>query len=33
MTDKPAALTLEDLRTRIERGEVDTVVVAATDMQ
>ena len=33
MTDKPAPLSLEDLRTRIERGEVDTVVVAATDMQ
>ena len=33
MTDKPAALSLEDLRTSIERGEVDTVVVAATDMQ
>jgi glutamine synthetase len=33
VTGKPAPLTVEDLRTQIERGEIDTVVVAATDMQ
>jgi glutamine synthetase len=33
VTGKPAPLTVEDLRTQIERGEIDTVVVAVTDMQ
>jgi glutamine synthetase len=33
VTGKPAPLSVEDLRTQIERGEIDTVVVAATDMQ
>jgi glutamine synthetase len=33
VTGKPSPLSVEDLRTQIERGEVDTVVVAATDMQ
>jgi glutamine synthetase len=33
MTEPNAALSVEDLRLQIESGEIDTVVVAATDMQ
>jgi len=33
MRRQEAALSVEDLRTQVERGDVDTVVVAFTDMQ
>lgn len=29
----PGNLTMEDLRTAVESGEIDTVLVAAIDMQ
>ena len=33
MADRPAQLTVEELRRQVEAGAVDTVVVALTDMQ
>jgi len=33
MAERPGMLTLDELRTRVASGEVDTVLVAITDMQ
>src|SRR5690349_1988788 len=32
-TPESPAMTLEDLRARVDRGELDTVLLAITDMQ
>ena len=33
MARRPGILTVDELRSRIEAGHIDTVVVAITDMQ